>query len=49
MQRGAVERHPQQRHLGGEQAPSKFVEAGNAVGRLVRRASSQSAMLSIVS
>jgi hypothetical protein len=38
MQRGAVERHPQQRHLGGEQAPSKFVEAGNAVGRLVQRA-----------
>ena len=36
MQRGGVERHPQQRHLGGEQAPSEFIEAGNAVGEFAR-------------
>ena len=35
---GSVERHPQQRHLGGEQAPGEFIKAGNAVGELARRA-----------
>ena len=38
MQRGGVERQPQQRHCGGEQAPSEFIEAGNAVGEFARRA-----------
>ena len=33
-----MERHPQQRHLGGEQAPGEFIEAGNAVGEFARRA-----------
>jgi hypothetical protein len=38
MQRGGVERHPQQRHFGGDQAPGEFIEAGNAVGEFARRA-----------
>jgi hypothetical protein len=38
MPRGGVERHPQQRHFGGEQAPGEFIEAGNAVGEFARRA-----------
>jgi hypothetical protein len=38
MQRGGVERHPQQRHLGGEQAPGEFIKAGDALGELARRA-----------
>jgi len=38
MQRGGVERHPQQRHSGGQQAPNEFIKAGNAVGEFARRA-----------
>ena len=34
MQRGGVERYPQERHSGGDQAPGKFIEAGNALGEL---------------
>jgi len=34
MQRGGVERYAQERHSSGDQAPGKFVEAGNALGEL---------------
>jgi hypothetical protein len=31
IQRGGVERHPQERHSGGDQAPGEFVKGGNTL------------------